>query len=429
MTESIFHGPLVGAGSLLNSKIQPDDGPAINYQGDSFPDPRQTPLNKDGTSPGRVRSYFVSAPVVLTDTIPSASSTTTVFAALAPSTTVGVALGLTTAVIGTAAGVPVWTPGIPIVVAATTGIPTSTVTTVSVIDFGFATGTTTANNSTVIVNNNVNFYAGQWIVIGGAGSGSATNVALFTQVQSLSTNNNSFIITISPTPATGLSHAPIGQGNLYSQFLPPATQFGPSAASANAAEPYRIAGLGLAFDPSQAMTRVLTVTAASIGSGTTAFTVSGYDVYGVPMTELITANGTTTVAGKKAFKYVNTIVVAAAATSGTPAAISVGLGDSAGINLRSDRWEALEIAYNGGWGMTSAGWSSALSTTASTSTVDVRGLINASTMLFGSSAGSAAVGAPFDGVKRFVVSMQVPASNMLNATPLNAKSLYGTAQV
>ena len=429
MTESIFHGPLVGAGSLLNNRIQPDDGPAINYQGESFPDPRQTPMNKDGTSPGRVRSYFVSGPVTLTDTIPSASDTTTVAAAQTPGIVAGVALNLKTAVLGTAAGVAVWAPGIPIVVAGTTGIPTSTVTTVSVIDFGFATGTTTANNSTVIVNNNVNFYAGQWVVIGGAGAAGATNVALFTQVQSLSTNNNSFIITVSPMPATGLSHAPIGQGNLYSQFLPPATQFGPSAASANAAEPYRIAGMGLAFDPTQAMTRVLTVTAASIGSGTSAITVSGYDIYGVPMSELLTANGTTTVAGKKAFKYINNIVLTTAATSVTPALITVGTGDSAGINLRSDRWEALEVAYGGGWAMTSASWSAALSTTAGVGTVDVRGLLNASTMLFGSSAGSAAAGAPFDGVKRFFVSMQVPASNMLNATPLNAKSLYGTAQV
>lgn len=424
MAEDFFRGPLVSVGSMMNftANVDPFDGPSISYQGSATPDPRQNPIDKNGLAPARVKSYFNTVDIVCVDTIPSANATNTVAAAQAVLTTVGSALNLASAVLGTAAGVPVWAPGIPIVVAATTGIPTSTVTTVSAIDFGFATGTTVAASSTVIVNDNSNFAVGQWIVIAGAGSGSATNVALFTQVQSLSTNNNSFIITISPTAATGLSHAPIGQGNLYSQFLPPATQFGPAAASANAAEPYWAAGLNRLFDPLAGSARALSVTAASIGSGTTAFTISGYDIYGVPMTELITANGTTTVNGKKAFKYVNNIVVQTAATSGTPAQCSFGVSDIFGLPIRSDKWEYLDIRWNGCSAQTNAGWTAALSTTASTSTVDVRGSVNASTL-------AVATVASTNGGRRLTVLMAIPQSNIVNATPLNYKSLYGTAQV
>jgi hypothetical protein len=174
----------------------------------------------------------------------------------------------------------------------------------------------------VVVDNSL-FSVGQWLIIPGVGG--TTNVALITQVQSVSTNTT--VITILPAAQTALNNVPIGQGNLYSQLLPPGSQFGPAAVAANAAEPYRVAGLGLAFDPAQGVARALAVAAASIGSGTTALTVAGYDIYGVPMTELITANGSTIVNGKKAFKYISSITVATAATTVTPAAIGVGVSD------------------------------------------------------------------------------------------------------
>lgn len=414
MAETLLRGPGVSIGSLMDGRIEPWDGPSIEYQGDIIPDPRYSPANKDSTSPGAIKGYFSNPYFVLVDTIPSANATNTVAAAQAPSTTAGVALSLTTAVLGTAAGVPVWTPGIPI-------IPSSTTTpvTVSAIDFGFTTGTTAANSSTVVVVDNSQFQVGQWIVVGGAGASGATNVALFTQVQSKSTNTT--VITISPSALTALNNAPIGQGNLYNPNLPPATQFGPAAVAANASEPYKVAGFGLAFDPLQGCARALSVTAASIGSGTTALTVSGYDIYGVPMTELITATGTTTVNGKKAFKYVSNIVVTTAATSGTPASVSVGVSDVFGLNVRSDKWEYLNTFWNGNWAPTSAGWTSALATTSSATTVDVRGTVNASTL-------AVATVASTNGARRLTIMMSVPLQNMVNATPLNSSSMFGPTQ-
>ena len=413
MAETIVQGPLVSGGSLLNGTVSPTDGPEIQYQGSVFPDPRLSPMAKDGVAPGRVKGFFNSPSVILVDAIPSANSSTTIAAAQAPSTTLGVAIALVTAQAGTAAGVPVFAPGIPII-----PIGTTVATTVGAIDFGFATGTTAANSTTVVVDDNSKFTLGQWLVIPGVGG--TTNKALFTQVQSISTNTT--VITILPAALTALNNVPIGQGNLYSQLLPPASQFGPAAASANAAEPYRLAGLGLAFDPLQAVTRALSVTAASIGSGTGTFLASGYDIYGVPMSELLTANGTTTVNGKKAFKYVTSITVVTAATTVTPANVNFGVSDVFGINLRSDKWEYLNINWNACNAPTSAGWTAALSTTSSTTTMDVRGTVNASTL-------AVATVASTNGARRLTIIQNVPLYNMLNATPLATASLFGTVQV
>ena len=63
MPESLFEGPVVSAGALLNgpnagttAPINPMDGPSLDYQGVGFLDPRFAPINKDGLSPGRCPS-------------------------------------------------------------------------------------------------------------------------------------------------------------------------------------------------------------------------------------------------------------------------------------------------------------------------------------------------------------------------------------
>jgi len=252
--------------------------------------------------------------------------------------------------------------------------------------------------------------------------GGTTNVPLFTQVASKSTNTT--VITISPSALTALNNVPIGQANLYSQLLPPATQFGPSAVVPTAVEPYKLAGFALGFDSLQGIARALAVTAASIGSGTTALLVTGFDVYGWPMTEVITANGTTTVNGKKAFKYVQNITVQTAATTVTPANIAVGHSDIVGFNIRSDKWEYLNIFWNAGFAINNTGWTKALSTTSTNTTADVRGTQNLSTALTGTG-----VLASTNGSARVTIMMSVPLQNMVNATPLNSSTLLGTAQV
>ena len=170
MADTLNRGPSVSAGSLMDGRVEPTDGPSIEYQGDMVADPRQSPMNKDSTNPGSIKGYFSNPYFVLYDGIPSANGTNAVAAAQAPSTTAGVALNLVTAVTGTAAGVQVFTPGVKII-----NQSTGNLTTVSAIDFGFTTGTTATNSTTVTVVDNSLFSIGQWVVIGGAGaSGSRT---------------------------------------------------------------------------------------------------------------------------------------------------------------------------------------------------------------------------------------------------------------
>src|SRR5262249_36626884 len=155
--------------------------------------------------------------------------------------------------------------------------------------------------------------------------------------------------------------------------LPPATQFGPAAASANAAEPYQAAGFAKMFDPRQGVARAVAVAAASIGSGTTALLVTGFDIYGVPMTEIVTCSGTTIVNGNKAFKYIQSVAVSSPATSGTPANVSVGASDILGFNLRDDKWEYLDVFFNAGFQINNTGWTSAFTGVSTNTTGDVRG--------------------------------------------------------
>ncbi len=62
-------------------------------------------------------------------------------------------------------------------------------------------------------------------------------------------------------------------------------------------------------------------------------TITGADVYGATMVEEITANGTTAVNGKKAFKTITSISVAACTSAGT---IDIGTTNILGLPVRID---------------------------------------------------------------------------------------------
>jgi hypothetical protein len=405
MAETIDRGPFISVGSLMDNRVENFDGPSMSYQGDSFPDVRFGPFPKDGTTPARAFAFFNNPYVVLTDAIPSATTATAI--ATSQVATGGLAMLLVTATPGgSAAGVPSVAPGVPIIPFGQTAA-----TTVLALDFGFATGTTVAASSTVVVVDNTYFPVGTWIVIGGAGNASGS-APLITQVQSIIGTTGTGI-TVSPSPATAISNAPIGHGNLFSNLLPPQASFGPAQSSANAATPYTPAGFAALFNPLETVTRNIAITGTNATS-TAQFLVTGYDIYGQLMTEQITGvNGSA--AGKKAFKYIKSIVPQGTATGNS---YSVGVGNIAGIHLRSDKWEYMNLFYSGQFASTSAGWTAAITTSPATNTTgDVRGTINAATLT-----------TAFNGTSRLAIMMSVPIYNMVNATPLNATSLFGVAQ-
>jgi hypothetical protein len=111
--------------------------------------------------------------------------------------------------------------------------------------------------------------------------------------------------------------------------------------------------------------RIVIIDAA--GAATAVLTVTGTDVYGIPMSEAITLNGTTAVSGKKAFKTITSIAASAAATD-----FFVGTGDVFGLPIRANSRNYVLTAWNGAF-VTTGTFVAADATTATTTTGDVRG--------------------------------------------------------
>jgi hypothetical protein len=409
MAETILRGPGCSLGSMIDGRVELFDGPEIHYQAGAIPDPRYSPVPKDGLSPGRVRTFFNTPYVVMADNIPSASSTTAPAIATGVVATALVAIPLATAQLaGSAAGVPSASPAIPII-----PFGAANTTTVLALDFGFATGTTTNNSTTVVVQDSSKFSPGTWYVFGGAGNSSAS-APLIAQAISIV---NATTITISQKAGTGLSNIPIGAANqLFTGFVAQLANQAPPAA--NAAFPFVLGGLAALFNPLEALTRNVTVTGTT--GATAQFLVTGYDIYGQLMTELITSSGTTTVGGKKAFKYIQSVVPQQSQAAGST--FNVGVGDTFGINLRSDFWEYLNVFWNGGFMAANNGWTAAVLTSPATNTTgDVRGTLNVSAF-------TSPITGTANGVRRLTIMGSVPLFNMINATPLNSSSLFGVTQ-
>lgn len=429
MAETVYRGPAISIGSLMGNVvtsagvgvglIEATDGPGIEYQANTFPDPRFGPFNKDSLNIARIPTFLNNPYVVMVDTLPSAASTTSLAAAQA--VTAGTPLTPTTVDGGgSGAGVPSMAHSVPIfpMVGATgqSFPPTGAKVTVSAIDFGFTTGTTNAT-STVTVPDSTQFYAGQWIVIGGAGN-SAKTLPLIAQVLTLPTATT---ITVSPTPLSTLTNSAIGSANLYTNQY---TNWPPNQ-SASAAQPYVSAGVGAVLNPLEAIARGVSIT-ANAGATTNVVTVRGYDIFGMPMSEAITATAAATVFGKKAFKYIASITPA---TTDAGHTLAAGVSDVMGFHTRSDRWEYANIFYNGAFVTAQTGWLKADTTTPATATTgDVRGTVQLSSGGAGGSATAISGGTITTGSLRLTIMASVPLWNLINGTPNSCVSLMGVTQ-
>jgi hypothetical protein len=130
------------------------------------------------------------------------------------------------------------------------------------------------------------------------------------------------------------------------------------------------------WSPQALLGRAVSVTAASGATYTTA-TVNGYDIYGYPMSESITITAGSAVNGKKAFKYIKSVVLSGG-TADTTHAYSVGTADVFGLPLRSDTFG--DIIVNNASSLVGTTLITAATnylpadrTTPSASTADVRG--------------------------------------------------------
>jgi len=104
------------------------------------------------------------------------------------------------------------------------------------------------------------------------------------------------------------------------------------------------------------------------GAATAVLTVYGTDAYGISVSEAITLNGTTAVAGKKAFKTITRIASSAAATD-----FFVGTGDVFGLPFRANSRNYVLTAWNGAFVTTGTFVAADATSPATTTTGDVRG--------------------------------------------------------
>lgn len=136
-------------------------------------------------------------------------------------------------------------------------------------------------------------------------------------------------------------------------------------------------------------------TTTGAGSPTTRnVTISGYDVYGQPMSEVIAtgAVASTTVNGKKAFFQISSITI-----SGSPVVtVAVGTTDVFGLPVRvTDAGYLARVGWSNTLAENAGTFVAAVTTTATTTSGDVRGTFDPSTAA--------------DGARRLVVGILLPA--------------------
>ena len=427
MADSNFRGPINSMGALevnaATTAVEPLDGPSMLYQGYAYPDIRSAPFAKDGFRPGQQAAFLPATDFIALDYIPQKAASTLL--AAAQIVTSAVAAALVTAQpagVASAAGIAVGVPIIPL------GTTVATFANLA-LDFGFTTGTTVTNSSTVTVVDNTIFRLGQWLVIGGVGNSSASRSQVV-QVASLVTGGQT-AITVSPAVVTGIANAQIGQGNLWgSAQLPNAATFGPAAPAANAHAfgGAMEAGLARIFNPREMGSRNISVQGVTAIAVAYSAVVSGWDVWGAPMTEIISAaTGVTTFMGKKAFKYISSI------TSGTTVpssqTVAFGLSDVVGLPIRADYWEEVSAAWNGVQMANFSGFVAGITgTTAANGTADVRGTLQLSTAIVTGGLATAMSVVASNGTGRIAVSMNVTPMASILATPINQVPMFGVAQ-
>jgi hypothetical protein len=426
MADSNFRGPINSMGALevnaATTAVEVLDGPSLFYQGAAIPDIRSAPFAKDGFRPGQ-QAAFGGYEIPLIDAIPQKLASNLLATAQIVTSAITVSLitaqpaGLTSSA-GIAVGVPI----IPL------GTTVATIAALA-LDFGFTTGTTTTNSSTVVVLDSSVFRLGQWIVIGGAGNSTASRSHI-AQVQSLATSPAT-AITVLPAVVTGILNAPIGQANLWgSSLLPNATQFGPAAASANAHAFGGAVEGGFAriYNPREMSSRNIAVQGVTAIQVAYSAVVSGWDVWGAPMTEIISAaTGVTSFIGKKAFKYISSITTGTTVPSSQT--VAFGLGDVVGLPLRADYWEELYATWNGVSMANFSGFVAGITgTTVSNGTADVRGTLQLSTSIVTGGLATAMSVIASNGTGRIFVSMMTPPNVEVLSTPINQSPKFGIAQ-
>jgi len=338
MSITAFSGPVVSYGQSGFADYNPELGPSLFYAGTALADPRLAFSYQPGQNFGAVTAGFLGSSDILTLTYAPFTLSTSAIAAAANvvsgtamtlvstnSTSTGVAVSQSCTNQNTGANVT----GLLLIdgLASFTGVVASNILTVSSL-----TGTVTVGMTL-------------------SGTGVATGTIIANQLTGPSGGAGTYTVTGNATVASATI---TGTMNGTNALLQP---FG-SAASINL------------WNPQCLVARAVSVTGSASATGGN-ITISGYDVYGVPMSEVIAAPASaTTVNGKKAFKYISSVVPAFTDAHN----YSVGTTDIYGFPIRSEYFGDVVINYNATGITASTGYTAAVTTSpATTSTGDVRG--------------------------------------------------------
>jgi hypothetical protein len=380
----------------------PDAGPSGVFQGLAWLDPRIF-FNKDGTTGGTgvVQAHLPAPYMKSISQIPAALATNNICAAQA----------VTSGTVGIERNIPV----VPFSAQLNGSTP---VTAAIAMDFGFGFGNVTSGDTSVTVSSSALFWVGMPIVIARVGNSGGT-IPLLTMVTAI---EDATTITIMNAPLASSATAAIGTGNLWG----PNTIGYPTP---TAAYPFLARGPAMVLDPRQAISRGIRITGAG-GSTGGDFLVSGYDIYGQAMSELVTVAAASTGYTLKTFKYIASVVpqVTDAAT------YTVGTADLFGFGYRSTVWEYTDVYWNGARQTSATGWVAADTTSpATTTTNDVRGTIQTGAAGPGSGIGANASNGTISSLamsgRRLEMGITLRPVDVLQGMPTDAVSLFGVTQV
>lgn len=160
------------------------------------------------------------------------------------------------------------------------------------------------------------------------------------------------------------------------------------------------------FDPTTILARAVSITGVVGGAGGV-FLVRGYDVYGNPQTEQITAPaGAATTAGKKAFKFIASVTPQFSDANN----YSVGTADVYGLPLRADAYGYVSTTFNNVL-LTTPTFIAGVETTPTATSGDTRGTIVVVS----------------DGTKRLQVMQGLSVAQLAALTPTNYAGMFGVA--
>lgn len=388
----------------------PDAGPSGVFQGTAWLDPRIF-FNKDGTTGGTgvVQAHLPAPYMKSISQIPAALAANNIAAAQA--VTNGTAMTLAAASVGIERNIPI----VPFSGQLNGSTP---VTAAIALDYGFAFGNVTSGDTSVTVSSSALFWAGMPIVIARVGNSGGT-APLLTMVTAIV---SATVITIMNAPLATSTTAAIGTGNLW----------GPNPIgypTPTAAFPFLAQGPAMILDPRQALSRGIRIVDAGGSTGGN-FLVSGYDIYGQAMSELVTVAAAATGYSLKTFKYVTSVV-----PQFTDAATyTVGTADIFGFGYRSTVWEYTDVYWNGARQTSVTGWVAADTTSpATTTTNDVRGTIQTGATGPGSGIGANASNGTISSLamsgRRLEMGIRLRPVDVLQGMPTDAVSLFGVTQI